>query len=73
MTRERAIELLREIEDEYGEPIWMAIQALQEQKVGKWIRVRYGLWTCSQCGAYKENLTTHYCSWCGAKMEGAEE
>lgn len=82
MTREEAINVLKthyhkNPRTSYGvmvkQATEMAIQALQEQKVGKWHRVRYGLWTCSQCGAYKENLTTHYCSWCGAKMEGAEE
>lgn len=56
----------------------MAIEALQERKTGKWIdRSEDGYVECPFCG----HLTTcegniedlHYCFWCGAKMEAADE
>lgn len=94
MTREKAIEYLksadvtvgREIKTKTAEALEMAIQALQEQKVGKWIAEGYYAdftnalaFHCSLCGGhivdyecqvYAENP---HCKWCGAKMEGAEE
>ena len=81
MTREEAIEGLKYLVeyDDYGslhtDEIKMAIQALQEQKVGKWkAYVDYGNhrhWLCSCCG--EEGYKTKFCAECGAKMEGVEE
>ena len=73
MTRERAIELLREIEDEYGEPIEMAIEALKERKTGKWVRQTddyHDYYECENCGiAVGLDDVKNYCPKCGAKME----
>lgn len=59
----------------------MAIQALQEQKVGKWIEEGYVgndnyNFICSECGhtdTHTKAVKVNYCWFCGAKMEGAEK
>lgn len=91
MTRAEAIEYLKKADvTVYKEPktktaeaLEMAIQSLQEQKVGRWIEkdgwdgdVYYD---CSACG---ESWITiegtpwdndmNYCPHCGAKMEGSD-
>lgn len=54
-------------------------EALQEQKVGKWIEHPtahrdFNLWVCSECGNEIDGHNkSAYCPNCGAKMEGAEE
>ena len=54
--------------------LMMAIEALQEQKVGKWVKDRY----CSNCEWSNEDVyftsgwTGNYCPNCGTKMEGAD-
>lgn len=87
MTKEEALRLLKTQRidgDDLHEAFDMAIKALEERKVGKWIEkdgwdgdVYYN---CSACG---ESWITiegtpwdngmNYCPHCGAKMEGAEE
>ncbi|MBR3598883.1 MAG: hypothetical protein IKL53_03295 [Lachnospiraceae bacterium] len=54
----------------------MAIKALeQEQKTGHWIPT-YGNVKCSVCGSVKDSRNvgkaTHYCDFCGARMESEE-
>ena len=85
MTREEAIKYLEKADvTVYQEPktrtaeaLEMAIKALQEQKVGKWIRGGHCCgdteWKCSVCGAdeWRTNATP-FCMWCGAKMEGTD-
>lgn len=48
----------------------------EERKTGKWIP-SYGNVKCSVCGTVYDckevGKATHYCSFCGAKMEGAED
>ena len=56
--------------------VQMAIEALQEQKTGKWIDITKSddcfLLKCSECGNdYIEN--TDYCPYCGTRMVGEEE
>lgn len=55
----------------------MAITALKERKIGKWIKQNPMVDTeeCSECGwnIVSEELETPYCPYCGAKMEGAED
>lgn len=47
-----------------------------EERKAKWIP-SYGNVKCSVCGTVYDcrevGKATHYCSFCGAKMEGAEE
>lgn len=62
-----------------AEPFDMAIEALQEQKTGKWLTepIYLGdlykdyLW-CSECQTGLK-LRTKYCPFCGAKMEGEKD
>lgn len=70
MTNEKAIALLKEIEDEYGEPIEMAIEALKERKTGKWITKEFGQ-ECGCCGEiqYGFDNRRQYCPCCGVRME----
>ena len=89
MTRKEAIEAVKtafgmwECEfDCFGED-WtnehkardMAIEALKEQKTGKWQkyegRFEYD-WECSECGCSAWEKTD-YCAHCGARMEREEE
>lgn len=48
----------------------------QEPKTGHWIPT-YGNVKCSVCGSVKDRRevgkATHYCDFCGAKMESEEE
>ena len=94
MTRKEAIEYLRKADcTVYREPktktaeaLEMAIQELQEQKVGKWIEEGYvGDWiegndnyeyVCSECGhtdIHSKAVKVNYCWCCGSKMEGVED
>ena len=89
MTRELAIGILS-TRDNQGNPItwqngWheaydMAIEALEEQKTGKWIYKTTDAYiqrTCSACGwsermyyrnRNQDGLIRNYCPNCGAKM-----
>lgn len=96
MTKEEAIHILRDSKPSisFGDhddkvlervanvcfAIDMAVEALKEHKVGKWInRIEHGYVACPVCGYLTacggedviENL--HYCFWCGTKMEGLED
>ena len=56
----------------------MAIKALQEQKIGKWIfgsTMGHSWMKCSECCKSQDGQTLcfTYCPNCGAKMKGAEE
>lgn len=58
----------------YREALDAAVKALeQEPKTGHWIPT-YGNVKCSVCGSVKDSRevgrATHYCDFCGAKMEG---
>ena len=48
----------------------------QEPRKGHWIPT-YGNIKCSECGSVKDSRevgkATHYCDFCGAKMESEEE
>ena len=88
MTREEAITILSDIRSQYNcfdeaeqtyyHALSMGIQALQEQKVGKWIEHPtahrdFNLWVCSECGNEIDGHNkSAYCCECGAKMEGAD-
>ena len=90
MTREEAITILSDIRSQYNcfdeaeqtyyHALSMAIQALREQKVGKWILVTNGRGghECNLCHSYApsyQNGSEHlskFCCECGAKMEGAD-
>lgn len=82
MTREEAIELLRELSNfvatptETDEALNMAIEALeQEPKRGKWIRNENGTYSCSLCQSWVPEEQYHYarfCLHCGARMESDE-
>lgn len=93
MTKERAIDLCHAI-DQYlcaGNPIWdvkqihdamsTAIEALQEQKIGKWIREvlgstsGYGTTVMYQCTNCEKMSVSKYkfCPNCGASMRSKEE
>ena len=52
----------------------MAIEALEEQKVGKWIRESKELSHCSECGQQIFTVQNWFkrCPACGAKMESEE-
>ena len=83
MTNQEAIEVIKDIYnytkwDTYttNEARTMAIKALeQEPKTGHWIPT-YGNVKCSVCGSVKDSRdvgkATHYCDFCGAKMESEE-
>ena len=49
----------------------VAIKALDERKVGKWVKNEHTFWTCSECGwVNKYNRERYaYCPNCGAKMD----
>ena len=88
MTNKEAIEILNILPldlrncsikqcDDIGEALGMAIQALQDMRVGKWewlgpCRDGQGrLWaTCSECGV-RQRLGDYktYCPHCGVKLE----
>ena len=91
MTREEAIEILNDdayvlYEDDspYNRQAYdMAIEALREQKKGKWISQVGGGYCCSKCGRYALHdvdgkfallfAKSKYCPHCGAKMEVQDE
>ena len=90
MTKDEAIELMGQIRDYLtsGSPIWrtslideacsMAIEALEEHRIGKWIdmtnngaAIRTPWWEsgkCDKCGKYGSKAWD-YCPHCGTKME----
>ena len=90
MTREQAINVLKthyhkNPRTSYGvmvkQATEMAIQALQEQKVGHWESVYMDTVcgkfeaenkVCSVCGHSEKYTIAPYCRWCGARMEGAD-
>lgn len=81
MTREEAIELIRRYEcnSEHYDACEMAIEALEQQKEGHWIKVnddvnKIHYKECSCCGVkISFNLPfLDYCPKCGAKMESEE-
>lgn len=82
MTREEAIELLRELWNflatppEIDEAVNMAIKALeQEPKHGYWLEAKEEdpcWYRCSECGRLYD-LDENYCPNCGARMESDEE
>ena len=49
----------------------VAIKALDECKVGKWVKNEHTFWTCSECGwVNKYNRERYaYCPNCGAKID----
>ena len=53
----------------------MAIEALGEQKIGKWIKAQFPFEQCSVCGAYFDtwNNEANYCCVCGTRMEGEKK
>jgi len=82
MDREEAINILHGIradnlnlddaytKDKY-EALNMAIEALENQKTGHWIKewhIDRFEYVCSECDCGEE-FQTHYCPNCGAKME----
>jgi len=91
MTRAEAIEILKDdayvlYEDDspYNRQAFdMAIEALQEKKVGKWLSQVGGGYRCSECGRDALHdvgekfallfTKSKYCPHCGAKMEGEED
>lgn len=52
-----------------------AIEALKEQKTGKWINCKYPLGECSECHAIVDiqNNEANYCPVCGSRNRGEEE
>lgn len=91
MTNKEAIFKLikyrRRLDEEYtidDEPFDMAIEALQEQKTGKWKLLRKGNDTsdyeCTNCRGILMDVANddhhelqRYCGMCGARMIGEEE
>lgn len=79
MTREEAIELLKQHKMESEEDYWLrraealglAIEALENQKTGHWIDTGSGQ-ECSECGEiqYGYDSFRYFCTKCGSKMEG---
>lgn len=70
MTREEAKKEIEKVfEPAFANYIIMAL----EPKIGHWIPT-YGNVKCSVCGSVKDSRkvgrATHYCDFCGAKMEG---
>lgn len=77
MNRELAIRIL--VGDVIGtteqthEAVKMAVEALQEQKTGKWYEdEEVGLCRCDQCQAVNL-IHTPFCPMCGTRMEREEE
>ena len=79
MTNNEAIKTIKlailEVEWEYpmdyAVAFEKAIKALDERKVGKWVKNEHTFWTCSECGLVnKYNRERYaYCPNCGAKMD----
>lgn len=89
MTKEEAIKELEYIRESFAvnefsdEAIGMAIEALQEKKMGKWITMEKGLlvtiYECSECKRHVIDDTGYdvakdypFCH-CGAKMEEEDD
>ena len=81
MTREQAVSVLKMVEAHGSLVIKakeMAIQALEDQKVGRWIfkTGRYFPF-CSECDTWIDveqgTMDYNYCMNCGAKMENVKE
>ncbi|MBO7733858.1 MAG: hypothetical protein J6S67_14945 [Methanobrevibacter sp.] len=75
MTREEALEILNTIPTihEQVDALEMAIEALENQKTGHWIKdeemsIMFDIWKCSECGGGGDKHFK-YCSYCGSKME----
>lgn len=83
MTNQEAIDMIKNdillhhslLSRAYRKALNMGIEALQEQKTGKWQkyegRFDYN-WECSECGCSAWEKTD-YCAHCGARMECEEE
>ena len=77
MTKERAIEILRDDAGcaslwEIAEAVDMAVEALKEERPnGEWKADG----TCSECGAYSSlnKVVTYFCPNCGARMKEGDE
>ena len=87
MTNQEAIEVLKGILTEATEyenavcyvtgedrkPLEMAIEALENQKIGHWIKIDdFYMAKCSECGRFVDSrmiIKYPYCH-CGAKMKG---
>ena len=81
MTKEEAVKILKGIDGFCGdlpedgnlvEEAWqMAIEALEGQKIGKWVIHDHGTtwwYKCSECGKAGDS-DDRFCKHCGAKME----
>ena len=81
MTREEAIQHIRDVICENNtikpnmtvfelekEALYMAIEALQERKTGKWINCGWSI-RCSLCNYDMPWAVRNYCPNCGARME----
>ena len=89
LTTEQAIEELNGLAhwiDEFGEvpateeAVYMAIEALEKRKTGKWEKDENGTDHCSCCDyipaydtAIDDIFCSPYCPNCGAKMAAADE
>ena len=86
MTKNKALNMLKNLAVPiHAEPAFdLAIEALEEQKTGKWIVEHTGNgwndWdniTCDQCGfsliKVSELRDLHFCPHCGAKMEKKDD
>lgn len=84
MTREEARHYLIALKDpfltnDFCTAIDVAIEALEEQRTGKWIIKKrhehypsgreYEILVCPFCGRTDHNGDGNYCGYCGAKME----
>lgn len=79
MTREEAIERLKDIKDEYEyfaddkEALIIAIEAIKQIHIARWKRFHiymYGtFYECDKCG-FEAPDKYNYCPNCGATMEG---
>ena len=52
------------------EALYMAIEALQEHKMGKWKSDGFGRLICSECGYKMGAGVRNYCPHCGSKNRG---
>lgn len=89
MTRDEAILRLEVLKDfshknelkNIHEAIDVAIEALERERVGEWVRTEVGSekpWKCSECGYQPVHYSTqvkpyeHYCGECGTYMREGE-
>lgn len=88
MTKDEAIYILSDMRSEYNcfshveggryHALCMGIEALNEQKRGKWSHEQlystsggtYAVIRCSECKAQYPIWDTKYCPNCGARMDG---